>query len=87
MQRLRSNFRLLRAGLGPQEFLCPMVKADAYGHGDVQVALALEAEGAGAMGVATVEEGIGLRSAGVRAPILVFGLFDDRSAEETVRAD
>lgn len=64
-----------------------MVKANAYGHGDVEVALVLENEGVANMGVATVEEGIGLRRGGVRTAILVFGLFDDRSAEETIRAD
>ena len=50
-----------------------VVKADAYGHGAVQVAKALEAEGIAMLACADIEEGITLRQAGVRTPILVFG--------------
>jgi alanine racemase len=49
----------------------PVVKADAYGHGAVLVARALEPEGAAGFAVALVEEGIELRRAGVTAPVLV----------------
>jgi alanine racemase len=50
-----------------------VVKANAYGHGAERVALALEAAGADLLACADIEEGIVLRNAGVRAPILVFG--------------
>ena len=50
-----------------------VVKADAYGHGAVAVARTVETAGAAALGVATVEEGLLLRDAGVRLPILVLG--------------
>ncbi len=50
-----------------------VVKANAYGHGSERVALALEAAGADLLACADIEEGIVLRRAGVRAPILVFG--------------
>lgn len=50
-----------------------VVKANAYGHGAVQVARVLEGEGVAMLGVALVEEGIELRSGGVKAPILVMG--------------
>ncbi len=50
-----------------------IVKANAYGHGLVPVALHLEAQGIAQLGVAFVEEGIALRQAGVRIPILVMG--------------
>ena len=50
-----------------------VVKANAYGHGAERVALALEASGAGQLACADIEEGVALRRAGVRAPILVFG--------------
>jgi len=48
-----------------------VVKADAYGHGDVAVAHAALGAGATWLGVALVEEGLGLRAAGIDAPILV----------------
>ncbi len=50
-----------------------IVKANAYGHGLVPVARHLQAEGVAQLGVAFVEEGIALRQAGVRVPILVLG--------------
>ena len=62
-----------------------MIKANAYGHGDVEVAQVLESAGVGAMGVVTVEEGGSLRQAGVRSQLLVFGLFDERSVEQVIK--
>ena len=50
-----------------------VVKANAYGHGAERVALALEQAGATMLACADIEEGIVLRQAGVRVPILVFG--------------
>jgi alanine racemase len=50
-----------------------VVKANAYGHGAVPVALALEEAGATMLACADIEEGVVLRRAGVRVPILVFG--------------
>lgn len=50
-----------------------VVKANAYGHGATQVALALEAAGADMFACADIEEGVTLREAGVTRPILIFG--------------
>jgi alanine racemase len=50
-----------------------VVKANAYGHGAAQIALALEDAGADLVACADIEEGAALRAAGVRAEILVFG--------------
>ncbi len=50
-----------------------IVKANAYGHGLVPVARHLVAQGVDQLGVAFVEEGIALRQAGIKAPILVLG--------------
>jgi alanine racemase len=78
---LKSNYRhiagFLAADERPGEPQSPkivaVVKANAYGHGAGQVALALEDAGADLLAVADLEEGAALRSAGVRAEILVFG--------------
>lgn len=67
---LTHNFRQIRALAGDAEILA-VVKADAYGHGAVECSRILEAEGAAFLGVGLVEEGLELRRAGVRAPILV----------------
>ena len=61
------------AGLAGRAGLCAVVKANGYGHGAVPVARAAVAGGAVMLGVATVEEGIELRTAGISAPILVLG--------------
>ena len=57
----------------PTPQIIAVVKANAYGHGAPEVALALEQAGAAMLACADIEEGIELREAGVRAPILVFG--------------
>ena len=56
---------------GPDTRVEPVVKADAYGHGAVPVALALEAAGADGLSVATLDEAFELREAGVTLPLLV----------------
>jgi alanine racemase len=50
-----------------------VVKADGYGHGAVPVARAAAAGGAGCFGVATLQEGVELRQAGLHQPVLVLG--------------
>jgi alanine racemase len=57
----------------PTTGVIAVVKANAYGHGSERVALALEQAGARMVACADIEEGIVLRRAGVRVPILVFG--------------
>jgi len=68
---LRRNLAALRACLRPEVQLLAVVKADAYGHGAGPVASLFEHAGADAFGVATVEEGVELRAAGIRRPILI----------------
>ena len=59
-----------------------IVKANAYGHGLVPVALHLQAQGIEQLGVAFLEEGIALRNAGITVPILVLGgMFGPQVAE------
>ena len=69
---LRHNMIAARALAGSAEILA-VVKANAYGHGAVLVARALEALGVRFLAVALIEEGVELRRAGVRVPILVLG--------------
>jgi len=77
LDAIRSNLRsiqvFLSAGSIRQPRIIAVVKANAYGHGASQVGLALEEAGAAMLACADIEEGVVLREAGVRAPILVFG--------------
>ncbi len=70
---LRKNVRLLRESLPQGTGLLAVVKADAYGHGMVQVAREALASGAVHLAVALVEEGVTLRENGIDAPVLVLG--------------
>ncbi len=77
---LAHNYRVLTAYLaarrpegGAPPGVIAVVKANAYGHGAAPVALALEAAGAPMLACADIAEGVQLREAGVRLPILVFG--------------
>ncbi len=84
LQALEQNFKTLKSlvGLGG---LAPMVKADAYGHGEIHVSRICERLGARYLGVALIEEGIKLRTAGIQTPILYFGFFDAIGAEAIVK--
>ena len=87
LSALRSNFASLRA-LGPAGgLMCPMVKANAYGHGAVEVSRVLRAAGATVLGVALFEEGIRLRDEGDRGGLLVFGPFDRPALDEALARD
>jgi len=68
---LRENFRVVQQHVGPKVAICAVVKADGYGHGATECALALEAEGAPWLGVTDAAEGRALRSAGIWTRILL----------------
>lgn len=73
LDALRHNLSAIRAALPDGCKLMASVKANAYGHGAVEVAKAAEAFGIDYLGVAFLDEALQLRSHGVRAPILVLG--------------
>ena len=62
---LRQNFCAVAKHTGAGVTVCAVVKADAYGHGAVECARALEAEGAKWLGVTSLDEAIPLRDAGI----------------------
>jgi alanine racemase len=73
---LARNFAKLARHVAPARILA-VVKADAYGHGAVEVARTLEPLGAAGFGVATLDEGVALREAGISAPIQVLSPIPD----------
>ncbi|HEY8269915.1 MAG TPA: alanine racemase [Pseudobdellovibrionaceae bacterium] len=81
LDHVAHNFEVLKKAFSHAPFICPMVKANAYGHGDVAVALCLEKVGAQHLGVCLIEEGLLLRRGGVKAEILVFRGFDREGAK------
>lgn len=86
LQALCDNARAITGLTGTP--VCAVVKADAYGHGAPAVAHALEADGAVAgFAVSLVEEGVQLRDAGVRGPILVMGPAQRGGGDEMAARD
>ena len=83
---IRSNLAALRARAPGSEVIA-VVKANAYGHGDVAVARTLVAAGAERLAVATVDEGVRLRAAGIDAPIVVLWAIGPPEASAVVDAD
>lgn len=72
LDAITHNVKLL-SRLAPEAAFMAVVKADGYGHGANATARAALEAGAGWLGVATVEEGVELRRAGITAPTLIFG--------------
>ncbi len=70
LEAIESNVRILKQWSRPAKIMA-VVKADGYGHGLLPVAKACNASGAEMLGIATVEEGITLRQAGMSLPIVL----------------
>lgn len=81
LSNLEHNYRALRAMLPQGCRFLGVVKADAYGHGAVQVARRLETLGAEYLAVACLDEALELRQAGITTPILILGYTPTERAE------
>lgn len=75
LESLAFNFHSAKAFIGSEIGYMAVVKANAYGHGAAECALCLEKEGIDMLAVALPEEGVELRKAGLRKPILCLGGF------------
>src|SRR5262245_23358899 len=84
---LRENCRQARALVGPDVGVLAVVKADGYGHGAAEAARAFLEGGATGLGVSMVAEGVALRQAGIRAPVVVLGGLFPGEEPETVAYD
>jgi alanine racemase len=79
LDALRHNYRLIKQAV-PHTDIMAVVKADAYGHGDVAVAALLDEEGAAGFAVSGFAEALRLRRAGLKKPILILGYTDVQNA-------
>ncbi|MCR5833606.1 MAG: alanine racemase [Selenomonadaceae bacterium] len=81
---IRHNLTEIRRHISPDAKLCAVVKANAYGHGAIRVSeVAIEC-GADYLAVATVDEGLELRRAGIAVPILILGLIPFAAVDTVV---
>ena len=87
LNAIRENYKIINEKITGGAKLCAVVKANAYGHGAVPVAMKALRAGAYYLAVATVGEGAELREAGITAPILVLGISPKTAADEIVYYD
>ena len=73
LDNLTYNYNRIRQHIGPKVKFLGVVKADAYGHGSVQVAEKLQSLGADYLAVSSIDEAMELRINGITMPILILG--------------
>ena len=85
LDHLLYNYRVLRERVGSRVKFLGVVKADAYGHGAVQVARTLEEAGADYLAVSSLDEARELREHGVEMPVLILGHTPPEQVRELIR--
>src|SRR5499427_9026014 len=85
--QIAANFRAVKEAVGSDVEVAGVVKADAYGHGALEVSRILEQEGARWLAVSSVEEGVTLRRAGRTSRILVMAGFLPHEREALIEFD
>lgn len=86
LDAIKKNVKAVQKGLRKGVMTCAVVKANGYGHGAVSVAGKIE-DLADFFAVATIEEAIELRDAGIRQPVLVLGYVHYSENAEAIRQD
>ena len=79
--QLKKNYHIVKSEVGEIPIMAT-VKANAYGHGAVEVSKALEQEGVRYLAVFTIDEGIELRDAGIKTDIFIYAKFDPTRVQE-----
>lgn len=83
----RSNIRNIKKLLKENTKFCPVIKANAYGHGAIHIAKILEEEGIDYIGVATCEEALELRGNNINTPMMCMGYVPEVSFKDMIRND
>jgi len=86
LDRFSGNISAVKARIGAEKRICVPVKANAYGHGAVEMAKTSLETGAFCLGVATVQEGAELRKEGIKAQIMLFSQPDPAEIPEIIEA-
>ena len=87
LDTLVSNYNIYKSQLSSAQEIMAVVKADAYGHGEQQVAKKLQEAGCTNFAVSNIEEAISLREAGIRGQILILGYTPVSSISELIKYD
>ena len=87
LKAIAHNIRELRRIINPKTRFMAVVKANAYGHGIIEVAKESIKNGTEVLGIAHIEEGIQLRKAGIDVPVLIFGYTSPMYAKKLIEFD
>lgn len=87
LSKIKSNIQKIQNFIGPEVAIMGVVKANAYGHGAVEISKAALEAGAGMLGVSSFVEAKELRMAGVKAPIVILGFTPAENYLDMVRFD
>ncbi|AOY78015.1 alanine racemase [Clostridium formicaceticum] len=87
LSNLKHNFLQLKDVLPKGCQVMAVVKANAYGHGDIQIAYELQTMGVNAFAVASLEEGIRLRKNGIKGCILILGYIYPEEINRVIKYD
>ncbi len=87
LDAIAHNIKEIRKITNPNAQIMAVVKADAYGHGFLEVTKTLLENGADRLAVAVLQEGKQLRSRGVKVPILILGASSEESVEDLINFD
>jgi alanine racemase len=85
--QFKANLHAIKQHIGPQTKICLAVKANAYGHGLIPIAKAAETSKVDYLGVSCLQEGILLRQAHIKIPILVFGAIHVEQIQDFIDYD
>ena len=87
LDALKHNFKEIRKATTPGTGILAVVKADAYGHGALEIAKTLIDSGASGLCLATIDEAVELRRHGIDVPMMTLGFTDTSRFEDAVRYD
>jgi alanine racemase len=86
LSNLENNIKVIKSyRSGPGTKIMAVVKADAYGHGAIEISRRAVKSGADALGVAIADEGIILRKSGIKVPIYILGKCTETAAEDAIK--
>lgn len=87
LEQLKRNVEIYGDQLAPESQIMAVVKADAYGHGDIEVVRALREIGIDLFAISNIKEALRVRSVGIDGTILVLGYTPIREIELAVSND
>jgi alanine racemase len=85
LDNFTSNLNEVRRLVGPRVKILQVVKADAYGHGAIEISHVALQSGASALGVANADEGVQLRVGGISAPIIILSPSTSQDIQEIIK--